>query len=189
MKFSSVKSHVTSTPALLCAGVVSLCLAILPEMLMLADGLADRTHLLPSRCALLQGVQKAIDSNDGWRVLARREHPGRREWSVVATCDRAIDSQVVSSSIIVFESVSGTDALTISHRIDEASPLEPLKLLKVGESGFVHRLRGDLDYRIHAFSTPSPRDAIRVVRMILADRVRELEQPDLLLTSGPSQAD
>ncbi len=179
----------TSGPALLSAGLLLLCLAILPDMLMLARGYADRTHLLSNRCALLQGVQKTIESNDGWTVLARREHPNRGEWSVVATCDRSLGSQVVPTSIIVFESVSGAEALTVSHRIDEASPLESLELLDVGDSAFVHRLRGDLDYRIHAFQTPSPRDAIRVVRMILAERVRELEQPDILLTSGPSQTD
>lgn len=189
MKFSSAKFHITSAPVLFCAGVLSLCLAILPDMLMIARGYADRTHLLPNRCALLQGVQKTIDSNDGWTVLARREHPDRGEWSVVATCDRSLDSQFVPASIIVFESVFGSDALTISHRIGSESRLESLELLEVGDLAFVHRLRGDLDYQIHAFQTRSPRDVIRVVRMILAERVRELEQPDLLLTSSRSQAD
>tara|TARA_B100001059_G_scaffold177573_1_gene178144 strand:+ start:508 stop:1059 length:552 start_codon:yes stop_codon:yes gene_type:complete len=174
----------TSRPALLSAGVVTLCLAILPDMLMIARGFADRTHLLLNRCELLQGVQKTIDSNDGWTVLARREHPDRGEWSLVATCDRDPDSQVVPESIIVFESVFGSEALTVSHRIGAESPLESLCLLEVGDSAFVHRLRGDLDYQIHAFQTRSPRDVIRVVRMILAERVREQKQPDLFAHVG-----
>jgi hypothetical protein len=97
--------------------------------------------------------------------------------------------EIATESLIVFESVLGTDALTVSYPMHEGNSRESLVLEDIGSSGFVRRLRGDLDYRIHGFPTASPRDAISLVRIILAERVRELEQPDLLLTSGLLPAD
>lgn len=166
-----------------------LCLSILPEMLILTESFADRGDRLPNRCALLQGVQKTIELNDDWTILVRREHPLDDEWSVVATHGGPDDARVPASSILIFESVSGADGLTVSRSMNDESSLKSLELHAAGSAGFVRRLRGDLGYRIDAFETASPRDAIRVVRMILAERVRELEQPNILLTSGHSRAD
>jgi hypothetical protein len=184
-----LKTFCTSVQALSCGFVTLLCLSILPEMVILTESFADRGNLLPNRCALLQGVQKTIESDDDWTILVRREHPLDDEWSVVATHGVSDDARVSASSILVFESVSGTDGLTVSHSLNDESSLESLEVHAAGSAGFVRRLRGDLGYRIHAFETASPRDAIRVVRMILAERVRELEQPNILLTSGHSRAD
>ena len=174
---------------MICAGLGLLGLAILPEILVLAESFADRGRLLPTRCALLQGVQKTIESNDDWTILVRREHPLDEEWSVVATLGGSDDDRVAASSIMIFESVSGADGLTVSHSMDEDASRACLEVDAACSAGFVHRLRGDLEYRIQAFETPSPRDAIRVVQMVLTDRVRELEQPNILLTSGRSRAD
>jgi hypothetical protein len=91
--------------------------------------------------------------------------------------------------MIVFESVPATNAMTVSYPMWDGMSRHSVSLDDIGASGFVKRLRGDLDYRIHGFPTDSPRDAIGLVRIILAERVRELEQPDLLLTSGLLPAD
>ena len=166
-----------------------MCLGILPEIGIILGGLSPHGFALPERCELLQAVHKTFQAEDDWIILSRREHPDHQEWSVVATYAGSDDARITSDSIVVFESVAGVRGLTVSHGIRSefgACTVDPGSL---GSSRFVHQLRGDLDYRIRAFQTPSPRDVVRVVRTFLDGRVRELKQPDILLTSTLSSAD
>ena len=174
-------------PVLLLAGV---CVGSIPQAVTFLEAMQPSEQGLVHRCPILNGVHKVIESDTTWSILARREHPVNGGWSLVVACDVPDEHpEIASESIIVFESVLGTDALTVSYPMHEANSRESLLLEDIGSSGFVRRLRGDLDYRIHGFPTVSPRDAISLVRIILAERVRELEQPDLLLTSGLLPAD
>ena len=164
-------------------------LGILPEVGILLGGLLDRRTALPDRCEHLQAVQKTLQSNDEWIILSRREHPEDQEWSVVAAYGGSGDLEITPAHIIVLESIPGARGLTVSHGMDGVPGTRPIDPRSIGSSRFVHQLRGDLEYRIEAFQARSPRDVIRVVRMFLDERVRELEQPDILLTSGLSSAD
>ena len=136
MKRIPLKSFCTSVQAPFFGFVTLLCLSILPEMLILTESFGDRGNLLPNRCALLQGVQKTIESDDDWTILVRREHPLDDEWSVVATHGVSDDARVSASSILVFESVSGTDGLTVSHSLNDESSLESLEVHAAGSAGF-----------------------------------------------------
>lgn len=172
------------------ATVVGVSAGVLPEMVILLEAFKGSDHVLLHRCPLLNGVQKTIDSNEDWDIVARREHPEHGGWSVVVAHGGPLDSdEVVPTSLLIFESVPGTNGLTVSHCLNGRISRKSLRLQDIGGSNFVRRLRGDLEYEIEAFPVASSRGAIRVVRMVLADRVRELEQPDVLLTSGLLPAD
>jgi hypothetical protein len=170
--------------------LAGICLGSIPQAVTFLEAMQPSEQKLVHRCPILNGIHKVIESNTSWTILARREHPVNGGWSLIVACGVPVDRpEIATESLIVFESVLGTDALTVSYPMHEGNSRESLVLEDIGSSGFVRRLRGDLDYRIHGFPTASPRDAISLVRIILAERVRELEQPDLLLTSGLLPAD
>jgi hypothetical protein len=190
MTFST--THLTRHLAkgLLALALTVVCLGSIPHAATFLEAMKRTDHHLVHRCPILNGVHKAIQSNESWTVLARREHPVNGGWSLIVAFAVPIDSSEISSeSMIVFESVPATNAMTVSYPMWDGMSRHSVSLDDIGASGFVKRLRGDLDYRIHGFPTDSPRDAIGLVRIILAERVRELEQPDLLLTSGLLPAD
>jgi len=184
------KSSPRRTRAFVVSAILGLCAGLIPELLVLLDARMSVGHFLPYRCPLLGGVQATIESDDSWSVVSRCEHPREGGWSLVASHGDASDSdRIPASSIMIFESIPGTSGFTVSHRSSGQAHQKSLGVSDLGSSSFVRRLRGDLGYEISACPAESSREAIRVVQMILADRVRELRQPDLLLTSGLSQAD
>ncbi len=142
------------------------------------------------RCFLQNAVHRTVDFDEAWTVVARPARPGTGEWALVVAHQSFHDSVGPSRrSIIVFESWPGANALICSYALDGGGGGEALSVSDLGTARFIRRLRGDLDYQIHAFPTVSARDAIGLVRMILAERVREFEQPHILLTSGGLPAD
>ena len=108
---------------------------------------------------------------------------------MVVTYNGSGDMRITPASIVVLESVPGAGGLTVSHGLEGVSGSRLIDPRSIGSSRFVHQLRGDLGYRIEALPARSPRDVVRVVRMFLDERVRELEQPNILLTSRLSSTD
>lgn len=136
------------------------------------------------RSTLLHVVSDMIEQAPGWYVIARFEDPVRGNWTIVTWYDCPVrPNQVDPNEILVLEKPANADVLLATTRNPAAGPCDPLQLEVLITTRFLREIRKGFAYMSHVIGKAEVDEGVEVITALMEDRVRELEEPMVSLTS------
>jgi hypothetical protein len=125
-----------------------------------------------------------IQQAPGWYVIARFEDPVRCNWTIITWYDCPTrPNQVDPNELLVLEKPANANALLATTRIPSAGPCDPVQLEALFRSRFLLEIRRGFAYKSRVIGKAEVDEGVPVVAALMKDRVRELEEPMVSLTS------
>ena len=152
------------------------------------DGVVDLET--DDRSRTLHPISRMVDDTDEWQVVARFEDPVHRDWTLVVWHDGPLRPGLIDPcELVVFTQTSTADALVANSLCEHAGPCDPMSPDAIADPAFVRSTRRDIRYCARVVASAEHPNSVTLTMDLLAERVRELDKPRLLLTSTPDRAD
>ena len=144
----------------------------------------DRDHRL-NPAATFEAVDRLVRRDPDWMVIGRGYHPSRSNWSLVLWFDNPCRSgRIDRDELLVLEHQRASRCLVATVRMPGAPPATPFESDADFGAAFVRELRGDLSYRSSVVGRTDQLELLALVDQMLSAMVREIEEPDVSLTSS-----
>ena len=129
-------------------------------------------------------IERLVHRSPQWTVIGRSYHPDNPNWALVLWCDSSRRSgQIDQDELLVLEHQSVSRSIVATMRLRSAPPSAPLDHGADTGSGFIRALRGNLSFRSVVVGRTNELNIIALVNQTLSRKVREVEQPNVSLTS------
>lgn len=130
-------------------------------------------------------IERLAQRNPQWTVLGRNYHPKNPSWSLVLWCDGPRSpGEIDPDEILVLEHHSVSRSILATMRLRGAPPSAPMELGADTGQHFTRTLRGNLSFRSVVVGRTDQLEIIALVNQMLTEQVREVEQPEVSLTSS-----
>ena len=138
----------------------------------------------PKRSELLHSVSRMFEDAPGWTLVTRYENPTSETWTIIAWYDCPVrPTQFDPDELLILEKPANTNVLIATTRNEASGPCDPLRLEHLLDPLFLHELRREFSYRSVVLGRADLDGGIPIVTALIEDRVRELEEPPVALTS------
>lgn len=135
--------------------------------------------------ASFSAIDRLVGRDPNWMVIGRDFHPARANWSLVLWCDSPSRAgRIDRDELLVLEHQRASRSIVATIRICEAAPSAPFETDADFDSAFVRGLRGNLSFRSTVVGRTEQLELLALVDQMLSERVREVEEPDVSLTSS-----
>jgi hypothetical protein len=142
------------------------------------------------RSRTLHPISRMVDASKEWQIVARFEDPIHRNWTLVVWHDGPQRRGLIDPcELVVFTQTSTADALVANSLCEHAGPCDPMSPDAIADPAFARSTRRDIRYCARVVASAEDPNSVTLTMNLLAERVRELDKPRLLLTSTPDRAD
>ncbi|MDG2030701.1 MAG: hypothetical protein P8J45_06835 [Phycisphaerales bacterium] len=136
------------------------------------------------RSTTLHPISRMVEASSDWQIVARTEDPMRHDWALIVWHDGPRRPGMIDPcELVVFTQTVNADALVATSLCEHVGPCDPMMHESVADPSFIRFTRRDIRYCARVVSSAEDSDSVELTSSLLDERVRELDNPGLLLTS------